>query len=274
MTAPSQTPPTQTPTDPAHRVFCPSLKTDLSTAGGGSITVDGPEAHHALRVKRLREGDAVELFDGAGHTLAAVYTSWRGSRQNPVMSLEARGPIAFVGPVSPRVEVFCPPPKPERLGPMIDQLSQIGVAAWMPLSTARTQGSAHDFKRDKLERVVVEAAKQSRRAWLMEIGEPVFFEHAVGLQGAVLFDASGEPAPHAPPAPPSPPVGHDESGERTVRLLIGPEGGWTTQELEPARQSGVATRRAGPHILRVETAAVVAATTALHDATANDGAHP
>jgi len=216
-------------------------------------------------VRRLREGDAVELFDGAGHTLASVYTSWRGSRQNPVMVLEPRGEIESVKPVCPRVEVFCPPPKAERLGPMIDQLSQIGVAAWVPLSTARTQGSAHDFKRDKLERVVVEAAKQCRRAWLMEIGEPVFFEHAIKIEGTVLFDASGESGP------PSPPV---EPAEGVIRLLIGPEGGWTAQELELARQAGVATRRAGPHILRVETAAVVAATTVLHDANANDGAHP
>lgn len=258
----SQTPPGPSPAEPAaHRVYHPGLATDPGVSGGAPVEVSGPEAHHALRVKRLREGDAVELFDGSGHTLASVYASWRGSRQNPVMSLEPRGGLVFVEPVSPRVEVLCPPPKAERLGPMIDQLSQIGVAAWIPLSTARTQGSAHDFKRDKLERVVVEAAKQCGRAWLMEIGEPVFFEQAVALGGAALFDASGGPGPVEP-------VGG------VLRLLVGPEGGWTAEELEIARRTGVATRRAGPHTLRVETAAVVAATTALHAAVPNHGANP
>jgi len=234
-------------------VHRPDLEADLQRSGGVSVTVSGPEAHHALRVKRLREGDAVELFDGAGRTLASVYTSWRGSRQNPAMVLEPAGEVVLAEPVSPRVEVFCPPPRAERLGPMIDQLSQIGAAAWVPLATARTQGSANDFKRDKLDRVVVESAKQCRRAWLMEIGEPVWFEQAIGLEGAVLFDVSGRAGP--------------ASGAGGVaRLFVGPEGGWTADELDIAGQAGVATRRAGAHTLRLETAAVVAAATALHDA--------
>ncbi|MFT5422961.1 MAG: 16S rRNA (uracil1498-N3)-methyltransferase [Phycisphaerales bacterium] len=266
---PQDTTPSPTPTPAAnpHRVYCPNLADQapggLSDAGEMGVRVTGPEAHHALRVRRLREGDAIELFDGEGHTLASVYTSWRGSRQNPVMVLAPAGDLQSHSPISPRVEVLCPPPKPERLGPMIDQLSQIGVDSWIPLATARTQGSVHDFKREKLDRVVIESAKQCRRAWLLQIGEPIWFEDAAQLEGAVLFDASGEPGPIEP--------GSGKPADSVVRLLIGSEGGWTADELALAKQAGVATRRAGPHILRVETAAVVAATTVLHDARSDLG---
>lgn len=238
----------------SHRVFLP----DLAFQDTSDLSVSGPEAHHALRVKRLRVGDAVELFDGEGLTLRARYTTSRSSRQNPVMILEPTAEPVSHPPVTPRVEVFCSPPKADRLGPMIDQLSQMGVAAWVPMATARTQGPAHDFKQEKVDRVVVESAKQCGRAWLMQIGEPTFFEHAIELDNTVLFDASGETGPAHP-------------ASDTLRLLIGPEGGWAPQELRAAQAAGLATRRAGPHILRLETAAVVAATTVLHQVSPSVG---
>jgi 16S rRNA (uracil1498-N3)-methyltransferase len=124
---------------------------------------------------------------------------------------------------------------------MIDQLSQIGVAAWRPLRTARAERDA--FRADKLERVAIEAAKQCGRAWALEMGEWADFAQALGDPRAMVADASGEPA--------------NPATEDTV-LLLGPEGGWTEDELARTGAAGRRVCRFGVHVMRIETAAVAA----------------
>ncbi|MFG0307159.1 MAG: RsmE family RNA methyltransferase [Phycisphaerales bacterium JB040] len=218
---------------------------------GEPVVVRGDEAHHAARVRRLRAGDPVELFDGAGRTLGAVLVSIAGARQHPELQLEAAEAVAHHPPPAPPVEVFAPVPRGDRLTTMLEQLSQVGASGWTPLVTARAQGDRTDLKRDKGERVALESAKQCRRAWVLRIGEPTRFEDAVRTPGALLFDGSGEDAGPGP----------DASGP--VRLLVGPEGGWTPQELDAARAAGVRIVRLPTHVLRLETAAVAAVVWAL-----------
>lgn len=229
-----------TRTTPAHRLFVP----DLGAAAVGSLALAGEEAHHAVRVKRLRAGEAVEAFDGRGRVMRGTVAGVGGSRANPVVEIEPTGGVEVVAPVSPRVEVWCPTPKGDRLERMLDQLSQVGAAAWRPLACERAED--HMPRRtDRLERVVIESAKQCGRAHLLEIGEPVAFEDALGHPGVVIADANagGRPGPIA--------------GESAC-VLIGPEGGWTPGELDRARAGGVPMLPLGPHVLRLETAAVVA----------------
>ncbi len=126
---------------------------------------------------------------------------------------------------------------------MIDQLSQLGAAAWRPLLTAR--GERTDFRTDRLERIAEEAAKQCGRAWTLEIGPPLPIAEALALPGALLADAAGRPA--------SPLLGE------AAALLVGPEGGFTPEEIAAADAAGVPRLRLGAHILRIETAAAAGA---------------
>lgn len=234
----------------AHRVYF----SDLNGVGPGSVlSIGGEEANHAARVKRVRPGEAVGLFDGRGLVaFGSVVRAESGKRALLEISVEG---VERWAPVAPRVEVWCPPPKGDRLDTMIEQLSQLGVGAWRPLRTARSERDA--FRMDKLERVAVESAKQCGRAWLLEVGDWASFEHAIADPRAVLADASGEPG-HATDA-------------GTV-LLLGPEGGWTAGELEQARGAGRSVVRFGPHVMRIETAAVGGAACLLSDAIQTKGA--
>lgn len=134
---------------------------------------------------------------------------------------------------------------------MIDGLSQVGAAAWRPLITERTVVEPRAGKLERLQRIAEESLKQCGRAWLLEIGSPIGF--AAALRGAhergdalVVADAAGgAPPPLAAGAP--------------VTLVVGPEGGLTDRESTLAREHGAAAIRLGPHILRIETAAVVGA---------------
>lgn len=231
---------------PAHRIYFSDL---AALAGPGPVSVDGPEAHHAANAKRLRIGEPVELFDGRGTTAPALVTAVRTGKR-AALDLDA-GPPTRVPSLSPRVEVWCPPPKGDRLETMFDQLSQLGVSAWRPLRTARAERDA--FRTDKLERAAIESAKQCGRAWLLEVGGWAEFASAIFDDRVRIADATGQPAGPA---------------TADTVLLFGPEGGWTRDEIDQARATGRTVVRFGPHVMRIETAAVAGAACLLsHTAT-------
>ncbi|MHC4975520.1 MAG: RsmE family RNA methyltransferase [Planctomycetota bacterium] len=209
--------------------------------------MSGPERDHAVRTKRLREGEILLLLDGRG-TIASA----RVTRAARTLDLEILSCELTPGPTTD-VEICCPAPKAQRASTMIDLLSQAGASAWRPLQTAYTEQPITPARCERLGRVAQESLKQCRRPWLMEIREPISFEDALGDDARlILADASGAPL-----------SGTDVEGESSIRVLIGPEGGWRDDELELARERGAKIARFGPHVMRVETAACVACATLL-----------
>jgi 16S rRNA (uracil1498-N3)-methyltransferase len=221
---------------PTHAVFLPAAE-----AADGEILVDGHEARHALRVKRVRQGDRVDVLDGAGgRIVTSVAEAGRRLRLEVIERQTIPRP-------TPRVEVWSAVPKGPRLGQMIDQLSQVGADHWRPLETAYGTESMSPNKHDRLERVAVEALKQCGRGWVLEIGRTAAFDAAIEpAEGVdlVIADASGEPL--------------EPRASDAVRLLVGPEGGWRDDELDQALRAGARACRFGPHVMRIETAAPAA----------------
>jgi len=232
----------------AHRVYFSDL---AALPPGSDLLIDGDEANHAARVKRLRPGEPITLLDGRG-TVAEADLLRAEAGKRALLELRIRT-VHRVGPVRPAVEVWCPPPKGERLETLIEQLSQVGVASWRPLRTARAERDT--FRAEKLERIAIESAKQCARAWIIAIGPWTDLAEALPDPRVVLADAGGSPATPA--------------AADTV-LLLGPEGGWTPDELEQARGAGRSTLRFGPHTMRIETAAVAGAACLLSHAHPGD----
>ena len=236
---------------PRHRLY---IIDDPAALHEGAVVIGGEEARHAIRVKRLEKGEPVEVLDGAGRVGVGVFTDSKrvedGWQATVTVETIRREPA-----LRPRLTVCAAAPKGNRLDEMIDGLSQSGVAQWRPLTTARSGPvpATDGRKGERLRRIAAEASKQCGRAWLLEIGEPLAFAEALRAeagQAVVLAHADAE--------------AHAGTGTPAVRLLIGPEGGWSPEELEAARASGVRAARFGPHTMRVETAAVVAAAVILH----------
>ena len=218
--------------------------------GAGEIGLPPAEAHHARTVLRLKGGDPVELFDDAGRTAAGTILSADPSG----VRVKIEEPI-IARPAGRRVSVASAVPKGERADWLVEKLSELGVERWTPLVTAR---SVVEPKRGKIERwgrIAVEAAKQSRRAGVMAIGEVTPVAAALGdLEGRAIYfstDAEAEPASRFLSAPDLP------------LLLIGPEGGWTEEESAAFAAASVTPAKLTTTVLRVETAAVLAAGVAL-----------
>lgn len=229
-----------------HRI----LRPDLDSRPGDDVVIDGEEARHAVRVKRLEVGQDVELFNGRGRVVVAKVS---GSRKHPrthAWELVVRATAVEERPAPrPRLEVWTAVPKGARLEEMIDQLSQVGAAAWAPLSAVRSVVDPREGKMERLLRVAAESAKQCGRDWLLEIGNGGTLKEALKAPGVIVADASGDGYK---------PSGSDDAGGQ-LRLLIGPEGGWTADELRSSADAGARVCSFGRNVMRVETAAVVAA---------------
>ncbi len=233
-----------------HRIYVETGVLD----GGPTIRVEGEEAHHALRVRRAREGDALELFDGAGAVTRARLAGADG--RGRWLEAELSGPVARHQRAVPRVAICSAVPKGDRVSSMIDQLSQLGVASWRPLNAERSVVEPRGAKLDRLRRVAIEAAKQSGRAWVMQIGESCTLGESLdaGKDTAVFVcDGAGGPAPSPSPG--------------AISVIVGPEGGLTEGELSLAAERGARAVRLGPHTMRIETAAVAAGALLMRDAT-------
>jgi 16S rRNA (uracil1498-N3)-methyltransferase len=187
--------------------------------------------HHVARVLRVRDGEIVTVTDGRG--------SWRPCRMERGR-LVADGDIERVGAPDPPITIAVAPPKGDRAEWLTQKCTEIGVDRIVVLqaerSVVRWDGERAGRHRERLRRVADEAAMQSRRVWWPEIAGPV----AAGSVLATIPAAEPDGRP---------------LGAGDTALAVGPEGGWTDGELSLACD----TVTLGPHVLRVETAAVVAA---------------
>ena len=220
------------------------------------ITIEGPEAQHLARVKRARVGELVGVLDGRGAVGVGEIAEISGSKQRPIVAVMLDR-VMMVGPTSPGIDICCPAPKGDRLERMIDQLTQIGVESWTPLVTQRSERDPATVRADRLERIIHEASKQCIRARALVVREPMNLNEAVNAQGSIRVcacDASGEGA-----------LSSEDIGSQG-RVLIGPEGGWADDELALFNDTGTPICRLGVHVLRLESAAVVAASLVLCNA--------
>lgn len=235
-----------------------AIFSDLSGCAAPSlITLEGPEAHHLARVKRARVGESLLVMDGDGLVGVCEIVEIAGSRQRPIVAATL-GSIERIDRVSPVVRVFAPAPKGDRLGSMLDALTQIGVTSYTPIVTDRSERNPDALRTDKLERIVLESCKQCVRAHALEIRDPVSLDDVLGESGEVptLVCQGGVDDVLETPG--------DGGGE--VRLVVGPEGGWSDEELARIGDSGARVVRMTPHVLRIETACVVGASIVLRGA--------
>jgi 16S rRNA (uracil1498-N3)-methyltransferase len=201
------------------------------------VADDGDE-HHLFRVLRLRDGETITVSDGRGRWRATTAT---GGGLVPV------GEVMEI-PRPPECTIAAAVPKGDRLEWMVQKLTEVGATRIVLLDTARgvvrwdaTRGGRQI---ERLTRVVREAASQSRRCWLPQLEGPRRVADVLAESGATLADPAGDPLPTRVPAGP---------------VVIGPEGGFDLSELDAADRSGVGRVSLGDGVLRVETAAVVAA---------------
>ena len=223
----------------------------LLETGGQSGRETGALAdgeHHHLRVRRARDGEPVELRDGAGLVgtgrLVRVGRDWR-------VEVEAARVIAR----PPALTLAVGAGDRERFEWLVEKATELGVTCIVPIETERTHAVATRVRSEHLERLrrrALEAVKQCGAPWAPEVTPPErltsFLSRRHEGQRWV-----GDPEGGAASAPP----------DGALTVVIGPEGGLTDPERRAASAAGFHPVRLGPHTLRFETAAIAAAALAM-----------
>jgi 16S rRNA (uracil1498-N3)-methyltransferase len=209
----------------------------------------GEDAHHLVAVLRARVGQVVSLADGTG-----VLYQARVRRVGEEVTLAVEARVAVAAP-RPSLTVVQALPRGRKFDEVVQRLSEVGVDRLVPAVSARTQVRLEQARAERAARrwqaVALAAAKQSRRARVLEVAEVTGWADAFppGVPGAVLWEEATTPLRAVLPP-----------DADALVLAVGPEGGLTEEEA-----TGIALPAAtlGPMILRTETAALVAATAVL-----------
>jgi 16S rRNA (uracil1498-N3)-methyltransferase len=240
------------------RLLCPQLPKPHRPA-----PLSEEEANHAVRVLRLRDGDSVEAIDGQGHSAPAILRVHGGPPRLELATGEARvaakprtdAPDAVV-PLTLEMAVL----KGDAMEWVVEKAVELGVRRLVPVLTAHTvvqiKSKGPEAFRDRWQKIADQALKQCGRLERLQIELPASLEEIIARQPASeraprfwCDEAAGEGVVDL----------HTHLSQRLsvdeIRLLIGPEGGWSEEErgwLTPAAQRITL----GPLVLRAETAAV------------------
>jgi len=225
-----------------HRFFSPIIKLGLNQ-------LSEEESRHACGPLRLRCGDEVILFDGAGcEGRGVVERANHRSLGVNVATIQAR-PFEAVYRVTLAVAMA----KAHRQGYLIEKCTELGAAGFWPILAERSVTRPGEAAVDKWSRRAIEAAKQAGRAWVPVIAQPMKFSEAVERSGEFAAAAITDPDDGAV-AFQSLLAAQPRGG--SILVFIGPEGGWSEAEIAAARCSGIVSTRLAPTVLRAETAAV------------------
>ncbi|GAA1092794.1 MAG: 16S rRNA (uracil(1498)-N(3))-methyltransferase [Nocardiopsis sp. BM-2018] len=237
----------------------PVFLVDPAVLAGDRIRLDGPEGRHAVAVRRIREGETVDLSDGLGLRVRCEVAEVVGKDTLVCRVLER---LAEPEP-TPRITVVQALPKRDRGELAVEMMTEAGVDAVVPWAAERC---VTQWKGDRGAKALAkwrasarEAAKQARRARTPEVAEPLDRKGVSALLAeadlAVVLHEEGAQRLSELPLP------KDGQGEGTgagIVLVVGPEGGISDAELTAFDEAGAVRSLLGPSVLRTSTAGVAA----------------
>ena len=234
-----------------HRFYLPP-----NECQGSALTLTGREAHHGLRVLRLRKGDPVVVLNGEGRVFDCEVTS---------LNRDTIGLIAKEtkdAPAPPcEITLVQAIPKGKLLDSIIQKATELGVTRVVPLLSERVitqiDGDNSDTKTAHWRTVAIEAIKQCGSPWLPRIEPAVSPSELLARKEAfdLVLIASLQPGSRHPR------VWFDQFRQRERRepksacVWVGPEGDFTEGEVAAVMAAGAAPITLGPLVLRCETAA-------------------
>lgn len=233
------------------------------------VILTGDQAHQVRRVLRLRLGDRVTLLDGQGWAYEAMLIALgdNDARFQTVQRWQAAGEPAVA------ITLYQAMLKGERFGWALQKGAEVGVSRFVPMVCERNVIDDLDAidsgnKRERWERIIQEAAEQSGRGRLPELLPAQLFNQAASAlpegpgTSLRLIPWEGERVMRLRDAL----AGCNLAAGARIEIFVGPEGGFTEEEIALARRYGVQPVTLGPRILRAETAGVIAAALILYEA--------
>lgn len=233
-----------------HRFYVEGQSLDT----GSEVALPAALRHQINRVLRFRHGDRAIFFDGSGFDFTVEF----GDPSAGETVARVVGRQRSLAEPATRVTLYVAPLKGDHFSWTLQKGTEVGAVAFVPIVTARTIAAADGADGGKLERwrrIVREAAEQSGRGVVPRVVQPLSFAAACELAGPrgpalIAWEHERQRALSDAIRP--------RGSSTGVGLFIGPEGGFTPDEIATARDFGIESITLGPRVLRAETAAIVA----------------
>ena len=221
--------------------------------------ITGQDARHISRVLRHSAGDHITVTNGRGQDFSATIT--------------AISPLTVELSITDKIETMTEPPiditlcsgmlKDKKMDFIIKHVTQLGIYRWIPFFCERSIPSPDEKRlekrRQRWETIAKESLKQCGRSLLPEISPPVSFNKLLHIsadydQKIAFWENETTPLSNLKKQP---------SGQKII-ILIGPEGGFSADEIQAAEKNGFSSFSLGPRILRAETASIACCTLIQH----------
>jgi 16S rRNA (uracil1498-N3)-methyltransferase len=228
---------------------------EKSKLTGNPPVIAGSDAKHIRTVLRLKSGDRIRLFDNSGFNYEAQITGFRSGNVELALvrhyesTLESRLQITVAQALL----------KDRKMDTIIRQLTELGIKKWVPFTAERSVARVHEdriqTRVERWKKISAESVKQCGRGTVPEISMPISFEALLDSADnndlKILFWEGESTAKgvllHQP-----------EKRIDSICMILGPEGGFTSREIQSAGERGFVTASLGPRILRADTASVAA----------------
>lgn len=214
------------------------------------VELSEAESMHAMQSRRLGVGSSINIINGAGlRAQAEIMEASKRQVRATLLNAEQHPPS------NPELTIAAALPKGDRQKVMVDMLTQMGVGHIRPITSKYSVSTLKNNQVEKLQRIAIEACKQSQNSWLTKVHSPVALNSLCereSLIGHLCFYANQDG------------VSASEayaklSTLKQVIVFVGPEGGFSTDEQAVFEKQGVPSISLGKHVLRTETAAIAAA---------------
>ena len=210
-------------------------------ASQGSQTLDRDRSHYLCRVRRAKTGDEVELFDGTGHVVHAAIrdANKKAATLDILESKHISGPDV-------RLALLLCAIKGDAADRAVQKSVELGATEIRVLTSARSNIAHRERRIDHLQRVAISACEQCGQNLLPRVHHFSELREAVSsISQIIVLQPGADPLPAALP-------------HRDTLVCIGPEGGWTQDELDRLKETGATFAGLGRLVLRAETAPLAA----------------
>jgi 16S rRNA (uracil1498-N3)-methyltransferase len=221
--------------------------------------LSGEQAYQIAKVLRMKTGDRVIVLDNVGWEYEAAVTAVSPKQVNATIVQKRE----VAAEPANHITLYMSLLKRDKFEWVLQKCTEVGVSRFVPIVTQRSLLQDVDIKENKMARwqkIIQEAAEQSRRGRMPELCQPMTFAEAVlGVDTAVAlipWESAKETTIRQVLA---------GKAAETISLFIGPEGGFAEDEIALAQANGIVPVTLGKRILRAETAAIVASSFIMYD---------
>jgi len=237
---------------------------------GKTLYIDGEDVKHISKVLRYGQGDEIEVCDSNGHEYICRIESIDKTR----IDLSIVDEVDINRESRIRVSLYQGVPKSTKMDIILQKLTEAGVDEIVLVNTKRSvvniKGDKADKKFDRWERIIYEAAKQSKRGLIPKLRGILSFKEALEDMGKNDINICPYEVEKSLGIKEALQTGQvkkilENKDEVRVGIFIGPEGGFAEEENEMVKAAGIASVTMGPRIFRTETASIVATAITLYE---------